>query len=283
MRRTASLVAALALSAPGVALAQQQPAPYGQPGQAPAQPGQQPYGGMQAGGLTPPPPMQPGAIQAGPSGPATGTEQQLEDAKKEDSGRGLEIVAITAEGGFETLGLKTFNVNEQDFTAGFVDSTASGGVIGVGAAVRLVFLTLGARGRVGFFSGYQLFSLGGEVGAHIPLGNLEPHFDLGFGYVGLGSFKSEVTGAADAIQIRGFYGRVGGGLDYFLNPHFSLGGNVSWELLGLTRPGVGLDQIDKIKSSATTDVQKANADLLALDKTSYGSALAITAVAGLHF
>jgi hypothetical protein len=42
---------------------------------------------------------------------------------------------------------------QQNLTAGFISTSASGGVFGAGLGLRLIFLTLGARGRVGFFSG----------------------------------------------------------------------------------------------------------------------------------
>ena len=97
---------------------------------------------------------------------------------------------------------------------------------------------------------------------HLPLGKLDPHVDLGFGYAGLGSFKSAVSGAADAIAIRGFYGRVSGGLDLYLSPVFSIGANASWELLALTRPGLSSAEIDRIKGEAATTPQQAKADSL---------------------
>src|SRR4051794_22132008 len=60
------------------------PAPAAPTPPAPAPP---PYGGIQAGGLTPPPPVAdtPASAQPKPS-----TEQNLDEAKKKDSGRGLE-------------------------------------------------------------------------------------------------------------------------------------------------------------------------------------------------
>src|SRR5262249_51524287 len=120
-------------------------------------------------------------------------------------------------------------------------------------------------------------------GFHIPLGRVEPHIDLGFGYTALGSFSGAVSGASDAISIRGFYGRAGVGLDVFVTPVFSLGANLSGELLGLTRPGVSPSDIQRIKSDPKYDPQKVQADALSVEGSSYGSALALTAVAGLHF
>ncbi len=233
---------------------------------------------MQAGGLTPPAPMPPAPPPGQPPG---GVQENLDKSKEEDSGRGLSWVWLNVEGGFEHVGLQTFNVDEANFTAGFVDTSASGGVVGAGLGIRLLFLTLGARARVGFFSAWQLFSLGGELGFKIPIGNFEPHLELGAGYSGLGSVTGAVSGAADAISIRGLDARLGGGFDYYVTPVLSLGANISWELLVLTRPGVSPDEIARIKASANVDA--ARADALAAEGSGYGSALAITAMAGLHF
>lgn len=247
---------------------------------APAQPGAPPppAGTLQAGGLAPPGPMPP---PAAPAPSQSATEQELDKAKEKDSGRGLEWVYLNVEGGFEQVGLQTFNVDKQNFSAGVFETSASGGVLGAGLGVRLLFLTLGGRTRLGLFKSWQLFSAGGELGFHIPLGNFEPRIELGGGYVGLGNVSQNL--ADTSVSIRGFYARVGGGLDYYITPVFSVGGAVSWELMGLTRPGVSVDQVAKIKANAASDPAKAQADALALDGTSYGSALAITGVLGLHF
>src|SRR5262249_2135171 len=116
-----------------------------------------PYGApMSAGGLAPPPPLTaqpPGANGAPPPhgappvAPPSTYEDDLDSSKDDDSGRGLSWFWIDFHGGFEHVGLKTFNVDEEAFTAGFVDTTASGGVIEAGIGAQIVFLTLGVRGR----------------------------------------------------------------------------------------------------------------------------------------
>ncbi|MDI1444378.1 hypothetical protein [Polyangium sp. 6x1] len=240
---------------------------------------------MSAGGLAPPPPMAPAASQA----PASETSQDLDDAKKGDSGRGLEWFYLEAEGGFQHLGLRTFNVDEESFSAGFIETQASGPVIGAGLGLRLVFITIGARGRVGFFNTYDVFSVGGEVGLHLPLGNLEPHFELGGGYTALGSFKSALQNGAAATalentQIHGFYVRGQAGLDYYVTPIFSIGVSASAEVLGLTRPGLDPSKVTEIQSDPNlTSLQQARAEVLKAEGSSYGAAVTGTAVLGLHF
>ncbi len=257
------------------------PQPYGaQPygaSQTPP-PATDPYGRpMQAGGLAPPPPMgDPNATQG-----QNGVANDIDQGHEEDSGRGLTWVWLEAEGGYSHVGLSTFEVNENDLTAGLVESSADGPMIGAGLGLRLVFVTLGARARVGFYSPWELFTVGGELGFRIPLGDFEPHFALGGGYAGLGSVQSAVEGADGAVDIAGFYARAGGGLDYFVTPTFSVGANVSWELLGLTRPGLDTAAIGRIQSGS--NAANAEADVLAAEGSGYGSSLGISAVLGLHF
>jgi hypothetical protein len=262
-----------------IAQAQQ---PWGAPQQgAPQQgtpPPPNPFGGMQAGGLAPPPP-----IPVTPPPGSGQTAQKLDDSKTSDSGRGLEWVWINVEGGFAHTGLRTFNTRDDSVTAGLVDTTASGGQIGVGAGARVLFFTVGARGRLGFYSPYRIFSVGGEAGMHIAIGRFDPHFDLGAGYTTLQGIK-DITGTKSPMGIHGFYIRAGGGLDYYLARIFSLGLNASWELLGLTRPALSPGDISSIKANpALSTAQRAQADKLAAKDTSFGSALAITGLVGLHF
>jgi hypothetical protein len=266
-----AVLAAAALLTPAAAGAQAPPPPDGA--------GQPEGAGLSAGGLTPPPPL---TSEADPQ--VAAQEQELDAGKEEDSGRGLTWFWVNVEGGFQHVGLQTFNVDEEELTAGFVETSNSGGLIGAGLGLRLLFVTLGPRARIGFFSDWQLFSLGGELGFHIPIGNIEPHLDLGFGYTGLGSVSGAVAGANDAIEIRGIYARLGGGLDYFVTPAFSVGGNFSWELLALTRPGLSASEIEAIESeSGTATAEETRADVLAAEGSGYGSAIAITAQLGLHF
>jgi len=275
------------LSAPALAAAQQQPygappygaAPYGAPNaNQPPPPATDPYGRpMQAGGLAPPPPMGDPNAQPG----AGDMNQQLDQAEEEDSGRGLSWVYIEPEVGFSHVGLSTFEVNETDLTAGVVESSASGPLVGVGLGLRLVFVTIGARARAGFYSPWQFMSVGGELGFRIPIGSVEPHLSLGAGYAGLGSVRGTLEGVSDSISIRGPYARAGGGLDIFVTNVLSIGANVSWELLVLTRPGVSSDAVAQLRASG--NAADAEAQALALEGSGYGSAFAATGVIGLHF
>lgn len=233
-------------------------------GQQPQQQGQ----GMEAGGLAPP------AGSTGspdPYGASTPTEQELERAEREDAGRGLEFFWMNGEVGFEHLGLQTFKANDL-VDAELVETTQTGPVFGGGLGVRLVFLTLGARFRLGSFAEWQLWTLNGELGIRIPLGAFEPYFTLGGGYASIGAFDTANVGTdlnKAGVDITGFDIRGGFGFDYYFSNAFSLGANLTGELLFLTRPG------------ATASALQGT--VYAADGSSIGSGVTLTAVIGLHF
>jgi hypothetical protein len=237
-------------------VAEAQSSPYGTAPPAPEQ-GQ----GLQAGGLAPP--------SSSTDQESAQTEQKLDDADKKDSGRGLEWFYLNAEAGFEHLGLQTFKSGPLVDTT-IVGSTQTGGLVGVGLGLRLVFITIGPRFRVGLFNDYQLWTLDAEVGLRIPLGSIEPYLTLSGGYASMGAFSAQNIGGPTAgdVSITGYNIRAGGGLDIYVTPVFSIGGSLTGEVLGLTRPGV---------TAATAG------NLYAASGSSVGFGLTGTAVLGLHF
>jgi len=217
-----------------------------------------------------------------PVPPADGTQakKDLDESEEDDAERGLTWFWIDAEGGFQHVGLETFEVDQSNLTAGFIPTEASGGFIGAGIGARLLFLTLGPRGRIGFYSDWQLLSVGGELGFRIPLGILEPHFELGGGYAALGNVGGALSGVADSINIDGAYGRISGGLDFFIGSVLSIGGAASWEFMGLTRPGVSPSDLSQQQA---TDLDEAQQQALEAEGSGYGSAVSIGGKLGLHF
>jgi len=232
--------------------------------------------GLEAGGLKPPAPVQ--GAEAAP--PATPTEAQLDRADKEDSGRGLEFVWLNAEAGPEYLGLQTFKAN-QLVDSKLVGSTQTGMVYGAGLGVRLLVFTLGARFRLGDFSAWNLWTLNAEAGLHVPLGRVEPYLTLGGGYASLGAFSASNLGGAGSVNgAKGFDARAGFGLDFYLTNTFTVGGNLTADVLFLSRSG-------NAQASATPGVgtpeQQAAAQVYAKDGSSIGAGATLSAVLGLHF
>ncbi len=239
-------------------------------------------GGLQAGGLTPPE-----EAQRDPYTADSTTEQELAKADQEDSGRGLEFFWLNGEAGYEWVGLQTFHANNL-VDAKVVKSSEGGFLYGAGAGVRLLFLTLGARFRNGAFSQWNIWTLDGELGLHLPLGSVEPYFTLGGGYATIGSFAADkigTTASSNSLDITGWNVRAGVGVDVYLTPVVSIGGNLTGDLLMLARPkvaaavasGGGTGSVNASNAQATAD------EIYAADGSSIGGGLTGTAVLGLHF
>lgn len=274
MRSTLSLIASLALACLASNAAAQQYDGNQPPG---AQPSND---GFEAGGLAPP-----SAMDGDPNeqqGYQTETQRQLDEAEEEDSGRGLEWIYFNAEGGYEYLGLETFSSDGLTY-ANTISTTSSGPMIGVGAGLRLIFLTLGARARIGMFEQWNLGTINAEAGVHIPIGAVEPYFTFGGGYAFLGAMDANNWGG-DA-DIRGWDVRAGFGLDYYVTPSFSIGGNLTGEALFLSRPGVDLMAAATGSGSTqdTVELDDASKRIAEADGSSVGAAFTGSAVLGLHF
>jgi len=196
----------------------------------------------------------------------------LERADKEDSGRGLEWVWLNAEIGAQHLGLQTFKAN-QLVDAALVKTNQTGLLYGAGLGLRLLVFTFGARFRVGSFADWQLWTLNAEAGLHIPIGSVEPYFTLGGGYASLGSFSATAPASAKA-DVTGFNARLGFGVDVYLSNTFSVGGNLTGDLLFLSRPAV---------PNAKVSTSGNEAQVYAKDGSSIGAGASLTAVVGLHF
>jgi hypothetical protein len=216
---------------------------------------------------------------------AASTEQTLQQADEQDSGRGLEFVWLNAEAGYQLLGLQTFRAKNL-VDADLVKSTQQGMVFGGGLGVRLIFLTLGGRFRLGNFENWQLWTLDAEAGIHLPLGRVEPYFTLGGGYASLGAFdlnRSTMDLKRAGVDISGWNVRGGFGLDVYVTNVVTIGANLTGDVLFLSRPGVNPA---KLASTSETTEQGAVAkarDVYAADGSSIGAAMTATAVVGLHF
>ena len=259
----ASLLAALLGG--GEALAQWGPWPQPQPAPQPQQPWQPPQG--QQPWQPPRPPQQPWQAPPPQQQPWQGPPPQP-IGPAADTSRRLEWVYLDARGGFEQLGLRTFSSGNDTFTAGQVGTSASGGSLSAGVGARLLFFTFGLRARLGISSLGKLGRIGGEIGMHLPFGRVEPHFELGAGYAAFLGGPTTASGGDSGLSMRGFTVRASGGVDFYVTPFFSLGGEVGAELVGLTRPAVA----SAMKTSA-----------LASDASALGGAFTLTAGPGLHF
>lgn len=217
---------------------------------------------LEAGGLRPPAPV------AAPPGESE-TLQRLERAEREDAGRGLEFLWVDVEGGYGYMDLQA--LRSHSLLDGTAVSDAGGGLmLGAGAGVRFIFLTLGARFRLTQLESFDLWTLGGEVGLHLPHGAFEPSFTFGVAYAGVAS--PSVAGLnPDDLDMSGVSARLGASLEYYVNPLLSFGVRGSLEALSLWRSGA--------EQPAGSPI----VEFYAQDGSGTGIGGALSGTAGLHF
>jgi len=231
---------------------------------------------LEAGGLKPPAPVESTPSSAPPSEP----EAQLELAKQEDSGRGLEFVWLNADVGSEYLGLQALK-SKQLVDSNIVKSKGLGAVYGAGLGVRLLVFTVGARFRLGNFSDWQVWTLNAEAGLRIPLGRLEPYVILGGGYASLGDFGGSAFASslkAASVKANGADVRAGVGLDVYVTNTFSIGGNLTGEALFLGRSGTA-----SAPPTGASQNELNAAAVFAGHGSGIGAGATLSAVLGLHF
>jgi hypothetical protein len=271
--RTCSVLVVIAgMASASVALGQSTP------------PASDPFGtsssGLSAGGLTPPGSATNSQSGYDPQQQDAATEQTLKTADEKDSGRGLQFIWFNAEAGFQYLSLNTFHANNL-VDSQLVKSSQSGFLYGAGAGLRLVFLTLGARFRMGNFSAWQLWTLDAEAGLHMPIGRLEPHFDFAAGYAALGGFGTvgnTLNFQNAGVNIHGWNARMGFGIDIYLTRVISIGPLMTGDILYLKR-----SQHVTIANPTNDPMVAQAAQVYANDGSSIGGAATLTGVVGLHF
>lgn len=226
---------------------------------------------LESGGLRPPE-----AVDGTEPAPAQTTEptpeQELARADREDAGRGLEWLWMNAEVGVQHLGLQTFK-GDGLVDPKLVKTTQTGLLYGAGIGARILVFTVGARFRMGTFKDWQLWTLDAEGGFRIPLGSWEPYVNVAAGYASLGSLSTDAPASSQA-SVKGISTRLGAGVDYYLSNTFSVGANLSGDLLFLSR-----SKVDGAEASASGD----EATVYVKDGSSIGAGTSLTAVVGLHF
>jgi hypothetical protein len=158
--------------------------------------------------------------------------------EKGDSGLGQEWVYLNADVGGSYVDMKSFSENN----LGLQTTRAGGTVFGVGAGVRLLFLTIGARVRDQMLSSIgDLWEIDGEAAFHLRIWHIDPYFGARGGYTFIGSLNSQSVqvatgGSASDVAIHGFDVGPMVGLDVYFTKLVSLGVEGEAEFLFLKRP-----------------------------------------------
>jgi hypothetical protein len=221
-----------------------------------------------------------------------GSEQSgapVSEARSERSPR-VEWFWIKGAAGVQSLNLRTFDAGQDDFTIGFIPESKAGPSVDVALGARLLFVTLGARFTGGFFrdaseerslGSYQLWSLDGELGVHLPFGAFEPYVQVAAGYSALGGLGDANQGLRRGVDITGMNTRLAFGCDYYIHRRFSFGLRGSGELLFLSRRGVPVRELLEPKQVDTLGELRTR--LLEANGSTVGTALGLNASLGIHF
>jgi hypothetical protein len=223
------------------------------------------------------------------NGPTVAAAEAPAETQRSPAGPGF--FYFNTEGGYQNIDLHMLRVD--NFLPVNVESSGGGAFFGLGAGVRLAFLTLGGRYRTGAWSNWSLSTFDGEIGAHIAIGPIEPYFTFGGGYAWMGTTEGTTAGNA-ALDVHGFDARAGLGVDYHPDRMLSVGLNFTGDLLALARPGVDLTaspeaQIQQVAARCNSIADPAGKQQCAIDAlqqaegTSVGVGGAISVVMGLHF
>lgn len=181
---------------------------------------QVPYGAPPTGQLLPPPPP--------PTPEAINTQQELELSERVDSGRGLQFFWVAPEAAMRWYdwGLLSESnlLDEQDF-----ESQGFAPTFGLGAGLRFLYITGGARFRVSI-GDLPFWTAGLEAALRIPMGDWEPYALVGGGYLRTLEYADKCGGCYKDLVVSGGYAALGGGIDYFVTPAFSVGPRLDVEI-----------------------------------------------------
>lgn len=231
-----------------------------------------------AQGLEPPPPMAPpGALPNTPVMPPSSSSDE-----SQDSGLGLEWVWLNADVGASYVNLQSFSQSN----LGIQTTEVGGPAFGVGAGVRLLFLTLGIRARDLLLSSIgSLWELSGEAAFHTRIWHIDPYFGFRGGYNFVGGLSSSsvqvaMGGSPSDVSVHGFNVGPMIGIDFYLAKLISIGVDVDAQFLFLQRPKPPLP-------AGITEADLAvNPNLKALydnSGSSVGFSVTPTAHLGIHF
>jgi hypothetical protein len=218
--------------------------------------------------LQPPPPMQqqppPPGYETSPPNSAPAT---INDQESEDSGLGLEWVYLNADAGYGYANLESFSTT----TLGMQKTASGGPAVGIGAGVRLLFLTLGLRARDLILDMGNLWELGAEAAFHIRVWHIDPYFGVRGGYNFVGSLDTSTVGTAvgntSGVSVHGFNVGPMAGIDVYFSHAFSVGADVDAQFLFISRPPVPVPG----GLSVSQAVAKAPAQYQAQAQMLYGS------------
>jgi hypothetical protein len=194
-----------------------------------------------------------------------------------------EWLYFDVEGGGIHASMRTFFVNEDTLSVTLREVSADGPMVGLGAGFRFSIVTLGPRLRYAPTDAFKLLGAGGELGVRIPLGRVEPHFRVGAGYVGMSGATSPDS-ERRPLEAHGYYGRIGGGVDFRILRSISVGAFIGWEYLGVVPDGISVSSVSAIQAGiAKGDFLAVQNEIRKAEGSSFGSIISYGVTFGLHY
>jgi hypothetical protein len=222
---------------------------------------------------------QEGSGSGTPSGPSNASDES------QDSGLGLEWVYLNADVGFHYVDIASFSASQ----LGIVDTSGSGLTWGVGAGVRLFFLSAGVRLRNSLLDNPgSLWTIDLEAAFHMRVWRIDPYFGIRGGYAWVGSFSSQAVSSAaqgvpqPSVAIQGFDVGPTLGLDIYFSSLVSVGVEGAAQFLFLSRPKVDLPPQFNMLPPAEQMMVTSN-PLYQASGQSVGFGGSATAHLGIHF
>jgi hypothetical protein len=218
----------------------------------------------------------PAAAAPAPAAQTVVVEKKDTTRMLEDGGLGLEWVYLNADVGAaytDLVSLKSSNWAIQD-------NSASGPAFGIGAGVRLIFLSLGLRVRDLQLSSFNLWEVDAEAALHFRIWRIDGSIGARGGYAFLGKFSADSleqsTGSsASNVTVHGWNVGPTVDLDVYITKHISVGVDANAEALFLKRPALPLQPGQTIPPQYQ--------ELYADSGSSIGAGFVATAHLGVHF
>jgi hypothetical protein len=300
---SAALTALALASREGTAFAQNAvepvaPAPASPPATAPVAapataPTQTPSGAPSASGPasqtpstvpTPPPNNSGLPSELAPKDPEADSKAGKEKDEDGEGSRLTEIFWINGELGAAYANMQQFSAENLALT----NPSGGGFMAGVGAGIRIVFISLGARLRWQKLSPFNLVQANGELLFKLPISKVDVIIGGHGGYSGVGTlndlFASNATtnaALADSVNVKGWNAGIDLGFDYFINRYFSLGLGLTGDFLFLQRPKSGLPAgFDQLPPEVQAEYQ--NSDVYKYDGKSVGFGFGAALRVGFH-
>ncbi|HEY1696189.1 MAG TPA: hypothetical protein VGG39_28680 [Polyangiaceae bacterium] len=219
----------------------------------------------------------------GAAPPANPAINESEEGK--DSGLGLEWVYLNGDVGGGFASMDSFNQT----TLGLQKTSSGGPAFGVGAGIRLLFFSIGARVRDLQLSGIgDLWELNGEAAFHVKVGHVDGYFGARGGYNFVGSLNSQTAAVATGdtpgnVSVHGFNVGPMLGLDVYFNKWISIGVDADVQFLFLQRPKLTIPGPEGTALSAECSSNSQCSNLYNESGSSAGIAFVPTAHLGIHF